>query len=84
MCLALQKILSTDISAFLRTLCAEGERQIDLSTVPPAHANSVPRERGVRGAARGLERELKGIVATHKKAQKLKVVSFQSLRTSDL
>jgi hypothetical protein len=63
--------LSTNISAFLRTSFGyEGERQIDLSTVPPAPANSVPRERGVRGAARGLERELKGIVATHKKAQK--------------
>jgi len=37
-----------------------GEEQIDPSNVfDMPHACSVPRERGVRGAARGLERELK-------------------------
>jgi hypothetical protein len=30
-------------------------------------ANGIPRGRGVRGAARGLERELKGIEAAPKK-----------------
>jgi len=35
----------------------------------PAPALSVPRGRGVRGAARGLEREVKGLGATQKKAQ---------------
>jgi len=31
----------------------------------PALTNIVPRDHGVRGAARGLERELKGIGAMH-------------------
>jgi hypothetical protein len=38
-------------------------------------ANSVPRDRGVRGAARGLERELKGPGATPKGAIVVKAVT---------
>jgi hypothetical protein len=46
-------------------------------------ANSVPRGRGVRGAARGLEREVKCPGATQKSAM-VKVVNFYRSRTSDL
>ena len=47
----------------------ESERQIDpypTNRLRHAPAGGVPRGRGVRGAARGLERELKGTGATQK------------------
>jgi hypothetical protein len=65
------KTLSIDYFASfgIQSLATAGEELIDQSTGFERPALSVPRERGVRGAARGLEREGKGIGATHEKAQ---------------
>jgi len=53
-----------------RSIGAGSEEQIDPSTLfRRPSTKGVPRDRGVRGAARGLERELKGIGATQKEAQ---------------
>ena len=58
-----------------RSICTGSEEQISPSTLflQPS-TRGVPRGRGVRGAARGLERELKASGRHRKKAQKQEVV----------